>query len=304
MLMRYDLVTSSCAFLFLLLAGTASAEDARALIDRAIQAHGGAARLERTKKGHVKAKCEVKDVNAPFEYEIEEWFDLPARNKRIYDEKGHGTARHVEWLFMGKESWMREGSRRVEHKSWPVSLSAEQQQWYAVLAILLLLREKDAQLTSLPEETKDGRILAGIHVVYFLYSGDYFFDKSTGLLARSKRTWQSPVNGEEEDAETIYEDYRDIQGIHYPMRFKVAAKKYSSTFTLSSIEFLDKIDESIFSKPQTPAVEGPIVESSEETQEQRKRILIVVTVAAGVVIGAVWFIVRASKRSNRETPPS
>ncbi|HEY7328138.1 MAG TPA: hypothetical protein VH592_10880 [Gemmataceae bacterium] len=311
--MRYDLVTSSCTLLFLLLAGTASAEDARAILDRAIQAHGGAAGLERTKKGHLKGKCEGIQANVPFEYEIEEWFDLPVRNKRIYDGNGNNTSTHVEWLFMGKESWMREGNKRVQYSFLPISQSAEQQQWYAVLAMLLLLRENDAQLTSLPEETKDGRTLAVIHAVYSQLEGDYFFDKSTGLLRLTKAI--RPV--QETIVEHVYDDYRDVQGTHYPMRIHVTEKTYSSTFSISSIEFLDKIDEAVFAKPQAPAAEGtveetvvrkttsqPTADSSGKAPEQRNQVLIVVTIVAGVIIGAVWFMVRASRRGKQELPPS
>ena len=297
--MRNYLLTSPCAFLFLLLAGTASAEDARAILDRAIQAHGGAARIERTKRGHLKGKCEGIQSNGPFTYEVEEWFDLPARNKRIVDSNIGGASSHVEYLFIGEESWKRESPRAWQHSSWPYSLSAEQQQWYAVLAVLILLREKEVPFTSLPEKTKDGRTLVGIQTIYAEHLLEYFFDKLTGLLERSKGT---PPG--QESTETLYDDYREIQGIRYPMHFKVAAKTYSSTTTLSSIEFLDKIDESIFSKPQTPAAERPITLSNEKTPEHRNSVLIVVTLVAGVIVGAVWFIVRASKRGNRETPPS
>lgn len=312
--MRYDLVTSPCALLLLLLAGAASAEDARAILDRAIQAHGGAARLERTKKGHFKGNCEGIKPDGPFRYEIEEWFDLPVRVKRVVDSiSSNGTSTHVEWLCMGKESWIREGTKRVQNASLPVSQSTEQQQWYAILAMLLLLREKDAQLTSLPEEKKDGSTLAGVHVVYSQLEGDYFFDKSTSLLRQSKTIRPR----EKTTVEFRYDDYRDIQGIHYPMRINVTEETYSSTFTLSSIEFLDKIDSNVFAKLQTAAAEGTGEETgarktsspstgerSDKTPEQRNQVLIVVTVVAGVIVGAVWFIVRASKRGKQEPPPS
>jgi hypothetical protein len=297
--MRNHLLARSCALGFLLFAGTASAEDARAVLDRAIQAHGGAARLERTKKGHLKGKCEGIQSNAPFEYETEEWFDLPARNKRIAEGKSNGVPFQVEWLFIGKEGWKRELPRPAHYFTEREPLSSVEGQWYPVLAVLLLLREKDVWLTSLPDETKDGCVLVGIHAANPRRSGDYFFDKSTGLLKRSK-----VIERAQESVETTYDDYREIQGIHYPMRFKVAGETYSSTFTLSSIEFLDKIDESVFAKPPTPEGERTTTESSEKTPEQRNRVLIAVTLVAGAIVGAVWFIVRASKRGSRETPPS
>jgi hypothetical protein len=297
--MRYDLLTSPCILLLLFLAGTASAEDARAVLDRAIGAHGGAARIERTKRGHFKGKCEGIQANTPFAYRIEEWFDLPVRNKRIVDSESNEMPFHIEYLFIGKESWMREEPKPVQHSFWPEPLSTEEQQWYGFLAVLLLLREKAVPLTSLPDETTNGRTLVGFRTLYSQRLWDYFFDKSTGLLERAKGT----PSGQEASSETVYDDYRDIQGIHYPMRFKVLDQTSSSTFTLTSIEFLDKIDDSVFPKPPTPAAERPVGDSGEKTPGRRNSMLIIVTLAAGIVIGAVWFIVRASKRGHRETPP-
>jgi hypothetical protein len=311
------MVTISCTLLFLDLAGTASAEDARVILDRAIQAHGGAAQLERTKKGHLKGKLETRKSDSSREDKIEEWFDLPARIKRIVDTETNGTLAHVEYLFIGKEGWKREGTRPVQYYPIPQWLLAEQQQWYAVLAVLLLVRGKDAELTSLPEETKDGRTLAGIHAVHSQRPVDLYFDKSTGLLQRLKVITLNDQDGEEEIDEILYDDYRDIQGINYPMRVNVAARNYSSTIRLSSIEFFDKLDDSVFAKLQTPAKEGtveetvvrkpssqPTAESNGKAPEQRNQVLIVVTIVAGVIIGAVWFIVRASKRGKQELPPS
>jgi outer membrane lipoprotein-sorting protein len=303
MLMRSCFLTSVFVSLFLLLAGAASAEEPRALLDRALSAHGGAARLERTKKGHLKAKSEGNQSNVPFKVEIEEWFDLPSRYKEISDGSSNGAPYHVEKVVTEKESWIRGGTGPMHY------LSPREAAYRAALASLvsnlLLLRDKDIQLTSLPDKNQDGRTFAGIRAMNPQGSSDFYFDKSTGLLAQTQ-VMPNRIRGREEIEETFYEDYRDIQGIHYPMRFKTSSgKTYSATVTISSIEFSDKIDESVFLKPWLPAAESQASsENVEKTSAPRDTMLIIATVGAGVVIGAVWFIVRACKRSKRETPPS
>jgi hypothetical protein len=301
MLMRSCVLTSVFASLFLLLAGVASAEEPRALLDRAIGAHGGAARLERTKKGHLKAMSEGKQSDAPFKVEIEEWFDLPSRYRETSDGSRNGVPYHGEKVVTEKESWIREGTGPAHY------LSLRTVAYSAALAShvtnLLLLRDKDIQLASLPDKNQDGRTFAGIRATNPQGSSDFYFDKSTGLLAQTRAT-PNHIGGQEEIEETLYDDYRDIQGIHYPMRFRVVAgKTFTSIISLSSIEFLDKFDESVFQKPQMPTADEPGSEHREKTSMPRDRILIVATVGAGVVIGAAWFIVRASKRGKRETPP-
>jgi hypothetical protein len=55
--------------LFLLAAARAPAEEARTILDRAIRAHGGEARLERTKKGRLKARMEGSLLDVAFKIE-------------------------------------------------------------------------------------------------------------------------------------------------------------------------------------------------------------------------------------------
>lgn len=302
--MRFSLLTKGFVYLLLLLIGKASAQEPRAILDRAIKAHGGAARLERTKKGHLKANSEGNQSNVPFRLEIEEWFDLPSRYKRTKTGSINEKSFHREDGSTEKEGWVREGTGPIRTFSvyQPMSVT---EHWHAVLASLLLLRDKDVQFKSLPDETKDGRTLVGFHATSRLITGDFFFDKSTDLLAKTQQTRQNPQGGQEVIADTSYDDYRAVQGIQYPMRFKsTAGKTYSTTITLSSLDFGGKIDESVFQKPHIPAADEPTSEPSEKTPVIRDRILIVATVGAGAVVGAVWFIVRASKRGKRETPPS
>lgn len=289
--------------MLLFLAKAASAEEPRALVDRAIAAHGGADRLERTKNGHLKAKSEGHQLDVTFKFEIEEWFDLPNRYKRIKVGSIKDKPFTREDGSTEKESWDREGTGPIRTSSVGQPMPVGHH-WHAILVSLLLLREKDAQLRSLPDEMKDGRSLVGFHADSSQVKGDFFFDKSTGLLARTQQTRQNSLGGQEVIADTSYDNYRAIEGIQYPMRFKATAgKTYSATLALSSIEFGGKIDESVFKKPQIPEAES-VRENEVKTPAPRDRTLIFATVAAGVVVGAVWFIVRVSKRGKRETPPS
>lgn len=301
--MRFSFITNCFVCLLLLLVGQSSAEEPRAILDRAIQAHGGAARLERTKKGHLKAKSEGNQSNVPFRLEIEEWFDLPSRYKRIKTGSINDKPFLREEGSTEKEGWAQEGAGRISTFSVHQPMSVTEH-WHAILASLLPLRDKDVQFKSLPDQTKDGRTLVGFHATSRQVNGDFFFDKSTGLLAKTQQTRQSSLGSAEVIADTSYDEYRNVHGIQYPMRFKsTVGESYSTTITLSALEFGGKIDESNFTKPKTPSAE-PSSENDEKTQTPRDRMLIVATVGAGAFVGAVWFIVRASKRGKREMPPS
>lgn len=303
---------ATTVFVFsLLCAGAASAEDARAVLDRAIAAHGGAARLERTKRGHLQATMEGRLGGVLCKVECEETFDLPDRYRRTIEGSGNGMPFSMEYAFIGKKGWIRQGILPARDTPALKQLTVAQH-WQAILALLLSLCDKDVQLAPLPDETKGKRTLAGIRATTPQGVGDFYFDKSTGLLARTQKTIPNLMDAADVKGETVYEDYRDIQGIHYPMKWKVSAGETAAlTITLSSIEFRDKIDESVFLKPQTPDAANPAEEprsapsssDAEKSPVNWDRVLIVATLSMGVVVGALWFLVRASKRGKRETPP-
>jgi hypothetical protein len=207
----------------------------------------------------------------------------------------------VEYSVSGKKGWLLQGTTPASDFEVPEPLPVTRH-WHTILAQLLLLRDKDFQLTSLRDETKDGRRFAGFRAVSSQGGGDFYFDKATGLLARAHLpmpNFPSLKAGQERMAEHLCEDYRDIQGVQYPMKFIVSAgKAYSLTITLSSIEFLDKIEAGLFDKPQTPVAktgletkrsreDGEGRKEGEETPVNRDRWLIVASVSAGVVVGVL-----------------
>ncbi|HWG47205.1 MAG TPA: hypothetical protein VN688_30860 [Gemmataceae bacterium] len=286
------------------------AEEAHAILNRAIQAHGGESRLARTKVGRLKAKAEGAFAGAgAFNVTWEETFDLPRRYKQTIEGTVNGMAMNTESAVNGRKGWMRQGKEPPRDFSLPELLPLEQH-WHTFLAQLLLLRSKDTQLTSLNEERRDGRTLVGIRVVTSRGTADLYFDKSTGLLAWARRPLLNFMGGQQMRGETVYDDYREVSGVRYPMHIK--ASNGDANFvnrTLSSIEFLDKIDDSVFAKPEPPQPAADMrfdiqLVPEQETVPARWDIrLILATLGVGVFVGVVWLIVRASKRREAPTPP-
>lgn len=305
LLMLLSLVVGSSLFA----AACTAAEDARAVLEGAIQAHGGAARLERTTRGRLQGKVEGRMNNADCKAEWKETFDLPGRYRRTIDGSFNAEPYHMEYAVTGTRGWIREGKKLPREFAVPEPLPVAQH-WHAILADLLMLRDKRFQLTTLPDETKDGRTFAGIRAVSTQGRADFYFDKATRLLAHVN----SPLMNvailqpkQETMAERSFDDYHDIKGVLYPMKFRTTSGKANSlTITLSSVEFLDKIDASVFDKPEVAVARKPseALQSREETPIHRERWLIVTIAGAGVFIGVVWLFARASRQGKQETPRS
>src|SRR5262245_19238764 len=102
-------ITLPCVFFAL--ASRAQADEAAAVLEKAIQAHGGAARLERTKRGHIKAEWKGQRLGNAFQVTWEETFDLPKRYKRKMVGTNGGSAVDTESAVMGTRGWERQGQK-------------------------------------------------------------------------------------------------------------------------------------------------------------------------------------------------
>ncbi len=160
-------------------------------MEKAIEAHGGEARIARTKIGRLKATVEGSFAGAgAFKATWEETFDLPRRYRRVMEGSEAGQPFHREFAANETEGWMRLGQKAPQ--VFPVSETLPlEQHWHAVLMRLVLLKNKDTRLTALPEAQRDGRSLAGIRAASPRGEAELYFDKSTGLLARARSRCQT-----------------------------------------------------------------------------------------------------------------
>lgn len=295
----------------------AAADEARDVVTRAIQVHGGETRLAKTTRGRVKAKVDgFFGARGSVRATWEEVFDLPQRYRRSIDGTSAGVPFHEEYGVNGKRGWMRQGQGVPQDVpvAEPLPLGDH---WHAVLAQLLLLRDKDARLTFLDEEQQGGRTLLGVRVDSPQCQANVYFDKSTGLLARARRPLPNMTPGREMIGETIYDDYRDVGSVKYPMHMKATnGNTFSLNIIVTALELLDKIDDSSFAKPETPPpervnaasrgqekeTEGDTVSATEPPPRWDRR-LIAATLGAGAFIAVVWLIAHNSRKRERPTLP-
>ncbi len=74
-----------------------------------------------------------------------------------------------------------------------------------------------------------------------------YFDKKTGLLVRLLRYGRSPIG--RVPTQVDYSDYRDVNGIKFPFKYKFSWLDGRDSFTLTKVETNVPVDESKFGKP-------------------------------------------------------
>ena len=107
-----------------------------------------------------------------------------------------------------------------------------------------------------PRKTTAPETIGGRTFVVLESRGDrhlerLYFDMQTGLLYKRAGDTHTPLG--DYPYETVYEDYRDIDGVKIPFRTITRSTIDSTTQTFSEIRFNQPVDPSRFERPRTAA---------------------------------------------------
>lgn len=238
------------AVLLLAPSSVPATEDALAILKKAIQAHGGEAKLSRLKTVVSKAKGTVKlGSEVPFTREIV--WQSPNRLKTIVHLKTDSPTTLVETIS-GDESWaVRDGKRRPFDGAKRDELRA-QAHVRRLLLLTPLLHDNIYELSALEEIRIDDQPALGVRVAC---PGErdvnLYFDKSTGRLTKIERRIYDETAKKESRQEQILSDYRDIDGVPTAMKqiWRRDGKK-GLEMTFSEVRYPDCLDAEVFADPR------------------------------------------------------
>jgi hypothetical protein len=184
--------------------GADSAKEARAVIDKAIKAAGGEARLDRLKALTMKIKGPVQVGLQVTEFSAE--CSFAELDQLLMDQEVEGMA--IRWVFNPQSCWRKLGDKVEE--AVPDALPELQKMLYATRAATMLVPLKDKAVTlSLGGEAKIGDRPAVIVKAKHKDHGaiELFFDKETGLPAKVKTSVKLFA---EASFECILSDYKEV----------------------------------------------------------------------------------------------
>lgn len=243
------------------------AAQARAIIEKAIQAHGGADKLSQFKAVSAKWFGKHKIENqyygdavrfVTYEMPINE---MPAKIRTDFEvENPKGNNFSFSRVVNGKKGWQGSGQRARDLKEAEVIQIADEfyAHWLASVVPLqdmVLLKNNGFEFSVFGNVPADGKDAVGVRV---LCQGRpdviLFFDKATGLVIKSERRAKDPVTNQEYTAESIYRDHKAFQGVMWPTlrldrRDGQDLEEYSGRFELSEFQALDKLTESSLARP-------------------------------------------------------
>ena len=228
------------------LPGVARAADkeARAILERAIKAQGGASGLAKA------AQLRRKDSGTHFTFGGQLPFtgltirSLPGRVRLSAEFGGNKTT----FVLNGDKAWQSDGGPAVELSKARVKELREEAhvEWAATL---VPLTKSGFTLSSLSRTKVNGEPAVGIKAVY---KGRpdlrlYFLERS-GLLVKIER--EASEAGLKVDKSYLYGAFKDFDGVKLPTKQTVLinGKKFTE-FTTSDVSFPARVDAKTFAKP-------------------------------------------------------
>jgi hypothetical protein len=248
--MRKLLLATCTVALFVGNAVAAPADDeARAIIERAVKAHGGFERLSRVRADRVRCKgvLIVNDKETPFTSETT--VQPPSRFRNLFDLQGARKAVFVEVLNGDKVSFSIDGQPQKVDDGLATEVR-ETMQLNRIIRLVPLLTDKAYTLQPLGEVKVEDQPAVGVKATAKgRRDVRLFFNKANGLLIKTEHLMDDDA-GKTVVQEEFYGDFKDDEGYKRPMKITAYrnGKKIMEAVVLD-VKYLDKVDEEEFTKP-------------------------------------------------------
>lgn len=231
-------------------ADEADAKAARALVDKAVKAHGGQANLAKFPASVAKFKGTFHGQGTPIPMAGEITTFGPDKAKLDLEIDAGGMKIPVVNVVAGDKGWAKVGDNVVELNKDQMTEALEQGHggWVSSLAPL---SGKGFTLATAGELLVNDKPALGVKASYKgRRDVTLYFDKVTGRVVKVETTVKDEGTGQEVTEEAFPSDYKEVQGTQQAMKFttKRDGKLYLEG-ELSEITLADKIDAGVFVKP-------------------------------------------------------
>jgi len=238
--------------LFIFVSAVFADIEAEKIVEKAIQAQGGKAKLAKFPAMHIKLEGALYSQGYPngLICTFESFWQAPNRYKRSQSYNYMGGKVNHTYGNDGVLLWEQWNARVYEPSGNYLEFVMEQQ--YAEnLARLDVLKEKGSVL-SVVDEVKVGEKRAVGVLVKSKGHRDVklYFDKASGLLVNLEHRPGDDGDGDGYLEEIIYSDYQEKDGVkHYTRVIVLHDSNKVSDARVTEIEFFKKLDEKVFAKP-------------------------------------------------------
>jgi hypothetical protein len=226
------------------------APDPKAIIQKAIAAHGGEANLSKYKAETMKAKGTVNANGMEIAYTGDFTFQPPGQLKYVMEAEAGGQKFTIAIVVNRDKGWMKIADMLMEMPKDRLHESQEALYGHWAGSLVPLVKHKGFTLAAVGEVKIDGKDAVGVRVSHKGHRDiNFLFDKKTGLLLKAE-TQVKDDSGQEVHQEAFFSDYKESEGTKYPARMSMKrdGKDY---LTMEVIErkAVESVDDSEFAQP-------------------------------------------------------
>lgn len=221
------------------------AAEAKRILDKAVEAHGGAARLAKYSAATWKARGTFHGAMGEQEFTGEYAVQFPTRSR--FDVNAGSGFRFVS-VLNGTRGWVRFGEQTQEMDKGTIA-EVKENLYASWVRSLTPLSDKAFTLSPLGESKVGDRLVLGVKVSRKGHRDvQLYFDKATGLLAKSSTRMKDLFQGGKEvEAVELYSDYKEINGVKRPMKVKeLKDGEVSVEESFSNYKLSEKLDGKLF----------------------------------------------------------
>jgi hypothetical protein len=228
----------------------AAPDECRAILEKALKAHGGKEKLEKLKAMQTKGKgtLELGGNSVPFTQEGAT--QLPDKLKQVMELSVNGVNIKVTTVYDGKQGWISNNGMTMDMNQTLLDLMKEAT-YHITLGRFGFLDDKSYKLTPLGEIKVNDRPAVGVKVSHEGHKDvSLYFDKEKGWLVKSEARTIEPMSGQEIAEERIVSDYQEVDGVQVPKKAVINrdGKKFMD-LEVTEVKLLEKLDDSEFAKP-------------------------------------------------------
>lgn len=232
-----------------------SESTARAIIEKAVKAHGGDVKLGRARNTSLKLYATVylrngdESTTAPFYLDIAQ--QLPDKYRSVLYLNFNGVYVTRTIVVNGDQGWVSVTGGETKELAAKEIKEAKEQMYAELVARLLTLRESGYTLRALDEIKVYNRTLVGVNVTSKGHRDvNLYFDKQTGLLMKMEHMVMDN-QAKESSQEVFFDLHRDTNGPKHWYRLFVN-NEHNRTFDADLLEakFPERFDEALFQKPK------------------------------------------------------
>jgi hypothetical protein len=226
--------------------------DMRALIEKAIKAHGGADKLSKFKVVTSKFKGKFYGMGEGIDYSADMSVQGQTQMRLDLSFDAGGMKFTIVNVLNGDKGWSSINGKTDDMSKEQIA-EGKEDLYFGWVAALYPLTDKEFKLSPLGDSKVGDKEAVGVKVSRKDHRDvNLFFDKKTNMLLKMERQGKDVMGGGADfNQETYYDDYKEIAGTQQP--HKLVIKRDNKDFIdaeITEAKPTDKLDDKVFDKPK------------------------------------------------------